>query len=259
MSSAEERESGGRVRVLVVEDEESYREALQAGLSKEGYEVELSADGLDGLRRFAASPPDVVLLDVLLPGMSGTEVCRRMRDIAPVPVIMVSALDTEVDIVLGLELGAADYVTKPYHLRELIARIQAVLRRVAPPPFTAPRAVRPEVAPRSDIVVAGPVRVDFARRVVSVGSDPVHLSRREFDLLALLLSPPGQVRTREELIDRLWSGRDLADTRTLDTHIRRLRVKLERDPARPHYLVTVRGVGFRFDAEGRGEPELDDR
>jgi two-component system response regulator RegX3 len=199
-----------------------------------------------------------VLLDVLLPGMSGTEVCRRMRDIAPVPVIMVTALDTEVDIVLGLELGAADYVTKPYHLRELVARIQAVLRRVAPPPIPAlfPSAA---TASRADVVVAGPVHVDFARRVVSTGGRTVHLSRREFDLLALLLSPPGQVRTRDELIDRLWSGRDLADTRTLDTHIRRLRVKLERDPADPQYLVTVRGVGFRFDADGRGELELDER
>jgi len=258
MAPTDEGESSGRVRILVVEDEESYREALQSGLTTEGYEVELAADGVEGLRRFAARPPDLVLLDVLLPGMSGTEVCRRMRDIAPVPVIMVSALDTEVDIVLGLELGAADYVTKPYLLRELIARIQAVLRRVAPPPFAVPPPpVAPEPAPRSDVVVAGPVRVDFARRVVSVGDSPVHFSRREFDLLALLLSPPGQVRTREELIDRLWSGRDLADTRTLDTHIRRLRVKLERDPARPHFLVTVRGVGFRFDAEGRGEHELD--
>ena len=190
-----------RVRILVVEDEESYREALQAGLTKEGYDIELAADGPSGLARFAAHLPDLVLLDVLLPGMSGTEVCRRMRAIAPVPVIMVSALNTEIDVVLGLELGAADYVTKPYRMRELVARIQAVLRRV---------------------------------------------------------SPPGQVRTRDELIDRLWSGRDLADTRTLDTHVRRLRVKLERDPARPQYLVTVRGVGFRFDAEGRGEPELDD-
>ncbi|HTZ08084.1 MAG TPA: response regulator transcription factor [Acidimicrobiales bacterium] len=253
----DEGDAGGKVRILVVEDEESYREALQSGLGTEGYEVELAADGLDGLRRFAQRPPDLVLLDVLLPGMSGTEVCRRMRDIAPVPVIMVSALDTEVDIVLGLELGAADYVTKPYRLRELVARIQAVLRRVAPPPFAMPAPPAPEPAPRSDVVVAGPVRVDFARRVVAVGEHPVHFSRREFDLLALLLSPPGQVRTREELIDRLWSGRDLADTRTLDTHIRRLRVKLERDPARPQYLVTVRGVGFRFDAEGRGEPELD--
>jgi two-component system response regulator RegX3 len=248
----------GPVRILVVEDEESYREALQAGLSKEGYDIDLASDGMDGLRRFAARPPDLVLLDVLLPGMSGTEVCRRMRDIAPVPVIMVTALDTEVDIVLGLELGAADYVTKPYKLRELVARIQAVLRRVAPPPIPtqAPSTV---TAPRADMVVAGPVRVDFARRVVSAAGRAVHLSRREFDLLALLLSPPGQVRTRDELIDRFWSGRDLADTRTLDTHIRRLRVKLENDPANPQYLVTVRGVGFRFDADGRGEPELDER
>jgi two-component system response regulator RegX3 len=247
----------GRVRILVVEDDESYREALHAGLSMEGYEIELSADGTDGLRRFAANPPDLVLLDVLLPGMVGTEVCRRMRDIAPVPVIMVTALNTEIDVVLGLELGAADYVTKPYRLRELVARIQAVLRRVSPPPVRGPTPAETEVS-RADVMHAGPVRVDFARRVVAANDKPVHLSRREFDLLALLLSPPGQVRTRDELIDRLWSGRDLADTRTLDTHVRRLRVKLERDPARPQYLVTVRGVGFRFDTEGRGEPELDE-
>jgi two-component system, OmpR family, response regulator RegX3 len=253
-------ETGDRVRILIVEDDESYREALHAGLSMEGYEIEPAADDNDGLRRFAAHLPDLVLLDVLLPGMAGTEVCRRMRDIAPVPVIMVSALDSEVDIVLGLELGAADYVTKPYHLRELVARVQAVLRRVSPPAYVEPVAgpVRAE-APRSDAVNAGPVRVDFARRVVTAMGKPVHLSRREFDLLALLLSPPGQVRTRDELIDRLWSGRDLADTRTLDTHVRRLRVKLEQDPAHPQYLVTVRGVGFRFDAEGRGEPEFDDQ
>jgi two-component system, OmpR family, response regulator RegX3 len=245
------------VRILVVEDEESYREALSAGLAREGYEVELVADGPSGLTSFAARPPDLVLLDVLLPGMAGTEVCRRMRAIAPVPIIMVTALNAEIDIVLGLELGAADYVTKPYRLRELVARIQAVLRRVSPPPFPVP-APEPGPAPgRSTVVTAGPVRADFAKRVVIAGGKTVHLSRREFDLLAMLLSPPGQVRTRDELIDRLWSGRDLADTRTLDTHVRRLRVKLERDPARPQYLVTVRGVGFRFDAEGRGEPELD--
>jgi two-component system, OmpR family, response regulator RegX3 len=249
----------GRVRILIVEDDESYREALHAGLSMEGFDIELSADGVDGLRRFAAHPPDLVLLDVLLPGMAGTEVCRRRRDIAPVPVIMVTALDTEIDVVLGLELGAADYVTKPYRMRELVARIQAVLRRVSPPSFGAAAPYRVELSARYDVVIAGPVRVDFARRVVTVRDQPVHLSRREFDLLALLLSPPGQVRTRDELIDRLWSGRDLADTRTLDTHVRRLRVKLERHPARPGYLVTVRGVGFRFDSEGRGEVELDER
>jgi two-component system response regulator RegX3 len=248
----------GRIRILVVEDEQSYREALQAGLGKEGFLVELAEDGLDGLRQFAARPPDLVLLDVLLPGLSGTEVCRRMKALAPVPVIMVSALDAEVDIVLGLELGAADYVTKPYRLRELVARIQAVLRRAQPP--TLPPARQPSVgaAPVAEIVVAGPVRVDFARREVRTGARTVHLSRREFDLLSLLLSPPGQVRTRDELIDRLWSGRDLADTRTLDTHIRRLRVKLERDPADPQFLVTVRGVGFRFDADGRGTADRDD-
>jgi two-component system, OmpR family, response regulator RegX3 len=251
-------DNSGKVRILVVEDDESYREALYAGLSIEGFDIELAADGGEGLRRFASQPPDLVLLDVLLPGMAGTEVCRRMRDIAPVPVIMVSALNTEVDVVLGLDLGAADYVTKPYRLRELVARIQAVLRRVSPPSYTAPTAVRAAEAPRSDVLRAGPVQVDFARRVVTAGKAPVHLSRREFDLLAVLLSPPGQVRTRDELIDRLWSGRDLADTRTLDTHVRRLRVKLERNPARPQYLVTVRGVGFRFDSEGRGETELDE-
>jgi two-component system, OmpR family, response regulator RegX3 len=242
----------GRIRILVVEDEESYREALQAGLGKEGFLVELAADGLEGLRMFAARPPDLVLLDVLLPGLSGTEVCRRMKTLAPVPVIMVSALDAEVDIVLGLELGAADYVTKPYRLRELVARIQAVLRRVQPPNLPLTRRPVDEAPPPAEIVEAGPVRVDFARREVRAAGRTVHLSRREFDLLSLLLSPPGQVRTRDELIDRLWSGRDLTDTRTLDTHIRRLRVKLERDPADPQFLVTVRGVGFRFDAEGRG-------
>ncbi len=240
----------GAPRILVIEDEESYREALQAGLSKEGFEVELAADGLAGLRTFVADPPDLVVLDLMLPGMAGTEVCRRMRQIAPVPVIMVTALDAEVDVVLGLEMGAADYVTKPYRLRELIARIQAVLRRMSRPELPELLAGR-MLANVSDVVSAGPVTVDLARREVTRSGRLVQLSRREFDLLALLLSPPGQVRTRDELIDRLWSGLDLADTRTLDTHIRRLRVKLEQDPAEPEFLVTVRGVGFRFDPEGR--------
>lgn len=246
----------GPVRVLVVEDEVSYRDALMSGLTNEGYAVELAEDGAEGLRKFTADPPDIVLLDVLLPGMNGTEVCRRMREVAPVPVIMVSALDSEVDVVLGLEIGAADDVTKPYHLRELTARIQAVLRRVAPP-FIATATPDPR-RDQPDLIVAGPVRMDFGRREVTAAARRVHLSRREFDLLALLLSPPNQVRTREELIDRLWSGRDLADTRTLDTHVRRLRVKLEEDPANPRYLVTVRGVGFRFDVDGRGVDEADE-
>ncbi len=240
------RAGGGRTTILVVEDEESYQEALMAGLSREGYQVELASDGVEALQRFVDHPPDLVVLDLLLPSMSGIEVCRRMRAIAPVPIIMVSALNSETDIVRGLELGAEDYIAKPYRLRELVARIRSVLRRVAPPSQAAPAVARTEPQ-RADFIVAGPFHVNFARRVVTAHGEPIHLSRREFDLLALLLTPPGQVRTREEVIDTLWSGRDLSDTRTLDTHIRRLRIKLEPEPGRPRYLVTVRGVGFRFE------------
>ena len=239
------------VRVLVVEDEESYREALQVGLKNEGFEVELAQDGPDGLRRFIQRAPDIVLLDLLLPGMSGTEVCRHMRALAPVPVIMVTALGSEVDVVEGLELGAADYVTKPFRLRELVARMQAVLRRSPVLRPSLARSIASGVPQRREAIEAGPVRIDLGQRFVSVNGRPVYLSRLEFDLLAVLLSPPGQVRTREELIDQLWAGRELTDTRTLDTHVRRLRVKLEDEPARPNYLLTVRGVGFRFDPDGR--------
>lgn len=240
----------GDFRILVVEDEESYREALYIGFTKEGYQVELAADGAAGLRSFMADPPDLVLLDLMLPGVDGIEICRRIRSVSNVPVIMVTALDTEVDVVLGLELGAVDYVTKPFRMRELLARVKAVLRRISPPDWASPPAESraPAVA---DEVVAGPVTMNFTRREVLHDGKVVNLSRREFELLALLLSPPGQLRTRDELIDRLWSGQNLTDTRTLDTHIRRLRLKLEDDPADPEYLVTVRGVGFRFDAEGR--------
>ncbi len=246
--------TGGFVRVLIVEDEESYREGLMSGLTQEGYAVDTAEDGAEGLQIFAARRPDIVLLDVLLPGMNGAEVCRRMRQMDPsVPIIMVSALDTEVDVVLGLELGASDYVTKPYRLRELTARIQSVLRRARSPLVTPAATDSDRVRP--EVIGAGPVRVDIGRREVAVDGRRIHLSRREFDLLVLLLSPPNQVRTREELIDRLWSGRELTDTRTLDTHVRRPRVKLEDDPADPHFLVTVRGVGFRIDTEGGGTKE----
>jgi len=244
------------VRVLVVEDEESYREALQIGLRSEGYEVELAVDGSDGLRSFSERAPDIVLLDLMLPGMPGTEVCRRMKALAPVPVIMVTALGSEVDVVLGLELGASDYVTKPFRLRELVARMQAVLRRSPTGRRLLQSEIPPVPAPRREAIQAGPVRVDLGQRFVSVNGRPVYLSRLEFDLLAVLLSPPGQVRTREELIDQLWAGRELTDTRTLDTHVRRLRVKLEEEPARPLYLLTVRGVGFRFDPEGKPVPRI---
>jgi two-component system, OmpR family, response regulator RegX3 len=245
------------IRVLVVEDEESYRQALASGLSREGFVVDVAADGPEGLRRFIDQPPDIVLLDLLLPGMHGTEVCRRMREISAVPIVMVSAVGAELDVVLGLELGAAGYVTKPFRLRELVARMQAILRRVSPPELPALELdPDPEEAGRYYLDAAladitfGAVSVDFVRREVSVEGHPVHLSRREFDLLAVLLTPVRRVRTREELIDLLWPDRFLSDSRTLDTHIHRLRAKLEPDPAEPRFIVTVRGVGFRLDPDG---------
>ncbi len=245
------------VRVLVVEDEESYRAALSSGLRLEGFSVDVAPDGFEALRLFADRPPDIVLLDMLLPGMHGMEVCRRMRAASEVPIVMVSAVDTELDVVLGLELGASDYVTKPFHLRELVARIQAILRRVSPPaaPFIEPELTSTHGsdatrdAPKSDAAF-GTVRVDFVRREVTVEGGEIHLSRREFDLLAVLLSPARRVRTRAELIDLLWPDRYLSDSRTLDTHIHRLRSKLEPDPAQPQFIVTVRGVGFRIDPDG---------
>jgi two-component system response regulator RegX3 len=258
---------GGRARILVVEDEDSYRDALGTALRREGYDVVDAADGREAIRRFQEDGPDLVLLDVLLPGMPGVEVLRELRGMGQVPVIMVSAMSGEHDIVGSLESGATDYVTKPFQFRELLARINAVLRRavpLTPPGRTAPdRASDPWVpsdggGPRTSVrqtpdqepvvVDAGPVHLDAGRRVVTLDGAPVALSRREFDLLALLLHPPGQVRTREECIDEVWAGRDLADTRTLDTHIRRLRLKLEPDPANPRFLLTVRGVGFRFES-----------
>jgi two-component system, OmpR family, response regulator RegX3 len=251
---------GENIRVLVVEDEESYRAALSSGLSLEGFDVDIAPDGSEALRLFADRPPDIVLLDMLLPGMHGMEVCRRMRAMSQVPIVMVSAVDTELDVVLGLELGASDYVTKPFHLRELVARIQAILRRVSPqatpfldavpPAAEGPgggRAAQDDVRPNATF---GAVTVDFVRREVTVAGQQTHLSRREFDLLAVLLSPARRVRTRSELIDLLWPDRYLSDSRTLDTHIHRLRAKLEPDPAQPHFIVTVRGVGFRIDPDG---------
>jgi two-component system response regulator RegX3 len=222
--------------VLVVDDDESYREALTSGLNQEGFSVEVARDGAEALGLFERIHPDLVLLDVALPGQSGVWVCPQMRIAAPVPIIMVSARDAEVDVVVGLEVGAADYVTKPFHLRELVARMHAVLRRGAVPQME-----------HDEVLAAGPVRIDTARREVSIWDRPVHFSRKEFDLLAMLLGSPGQVVTREQCIDRLWGNQELADTRTLDTHMKRLRSKIEVDPANPRHLVTVRGVGFRFD------------
>jgi two-component system response regulator RegX3 len=247
------------IRVLVVEDEESYRQALSSGLSREGFDVEVAADGYEALQRFTERTPDIVLLDLVLPGVRGIEVCRRMRALAPVPIVMVSAVDAELDVVLGFELGAAGYVTKPFRLRELVARMNAILRRVGQPVADRADSDRPEGdatgdgTPRSDVTF-GSVTVDFVRREVTVDGNQTHLSRREFDLLAVLLSPARWVRTRDELIDLLWPDRFLSDSRTLDTHIHRLRAKLEPDPADPRFIVTVRGVGFRIDPDGSPYP-----
>jgi two-component system, OmpR family, response regulator RegX3 len=249
----------GRTTVLVIEDEESYRQALASGLGLEGFEVVLSADGPEGLRLLDRHDPDIVLLDMLLPGMHGIDVCRRIRAVSPVPVLMVSAVDSELDVVLGLELGASGYVTKPFRLRELVARMHAILRRVPARPAPAPVPVTghagPGPADEGHHTAFGAVRVDRARREVTVDGVVTHLSRKEFDLLVALVSPVQRVRTREELIDRLWPDASLSDTRTLDTHVHRLRAKLEPDPTEPRYIVTVRGVGFRIDPDGQvGEP-----
>jgi two-component system, OmpR family, response regulator RegX3 len=225
-----------RPLVLVVDDEESYRQALASGLTREGFAVESAGNGHEALRAFHRIHPDLVLLDVMLPDQSGIEICQHMRSLKPVPIIMVTARDSEVDIVLGLELGASDYVAKPFRLRELVARMRAVLRRGV------------TVAEHHEEVLAvGPVRLDAGRREVTVDEVAVDLSRKEFDLLALLMSHSGQVVTRDLCIDRLWWDQELTDTRTLDTHIKRLRRKIEPDPANPRHLVTVRGVGFRFE------------
>jgi two-component system, OmpR family, response regulator RegX3 len=226
-----------RPLVLVVDDEESYRQALTAGLIQEGFAVECAADGHEALRLFSRIHPDLVLVDVMLPDISGVELCQQLRSLAPVPIIMVTAKDSEIDVVLGLELGASDYVAKPFRLRELVARMRAVLRRGVPPSAVA----------NDEIIQVCEVRLDNGRREVTVDGELVELSRKEFDLLALLMSHAGQVVTRDRCIDRLWWDQDLADTRTLDTHMKRLRRKIERDPANPRHLVTVRGVGFRFE------------
>jgi len=226
-----------RPLVLVVDDEESYRQALVSGLQREGFAVEIAGDGHEALRVFHRVHPDLVLLDVMLPDQSGIELCQQMRALKPVPIIMVTARDSEVDVVLGLELGASDYVAKPFRLRELVARMRAVLRRGV--------AV---AEPHEEVLALGPIRLDAGRREVTVHERPVELSRKEFDLLGLLMSHSGQVVTREWCIDRLWWDQELTDTRTLDTHIERLRRKIEPEPANPRHLVTVRGVGFRFEA-----------
>jgi two-component system response regulator RegX3 len=224
-------------RVLVVEDEESFSDALSYMLRREGYDTVVAGNGPDALSEFDRAGADIVLLDLMLPGLPGTEVCKALRARSSVPIIMLTAKDAEIDKVLGLELGADDYVTKPYSARELVARIRAVLRRGT------------DSDPVLDTsLAAGPVRLDVERHVVEVDGQPVSLPLKEFDLLELLLRNAGRVLTRGQLIDRVWGADYVGDTKTLDVHVKRLRAKLEPDPANPKYLLTVRGLGYKFEA-----------
>jgi two-component system response regulator RegX3 len=224
-------------RVLVVEDEESFSDALSYMLRREGFEPVVAANGPDALAEFERGGADVVLLDLMLPGLPGTEVCRRLRARSSVPIIMLTAKDGEIDKVVGLELGADDYVTKPYSARELVARIRAVLRRRG----------EPEPAAES-VLTAGPVRMDVERHVVAVDGSTVALPLKEFELLEILLRNAGRVLTRGQLIDRVWGADYVGDTKTLDVHVKRLRAKIEPDPANPTYLLTVRGLGYKLEA-----------
>ncbi len=229
--------------VLVAEDEESFVDALAVGLRHEGFEVAIARDGAEALALFDEVEPDVVLLDLMLPRLSGVDVCRSLRSRSAVPIIMVTAKGGEVDTVVGLEVGADDYVTKPYSLRELVARIRAVLRR-----GSAQTAHEPPPGPGAGVLEVGSLRVDLDRRRVFVGSKEAQLRRKEFDLLRLLAENAGRVLTRDVLIDRVWGSDYYGDTKTLDVHIKRLRAHIEPDPAHPSVITTVRGVGYRLDA-----------
>ncbi|MCV7192493.1 response regulator transcription factor [Mycolicibacterium brumae] len=223
--------------VLIVEDEESLADPLAFLLRKEGFEATVVTDGPSALAEFERSGADIVLLDLMLPGMSGTDVCKQLRAKSAVPVIMVTARDSEIDKVVGLELGADDYVTKPYSARELIARIRAVLRRGG----------EGDAIGGDGILEAGPVRMDVERHIVTVGNEPITLPLKEFDLLEYLMRNSGRVLTRGQLIDRVWGADYVGDTKTLDVHVKRLRSKIEEDPANPVRLVTVRGLGYKLE------------
>lgn len=224
------------IQVLIVEDEESLADPLAYLLRKEGFEVTVVADGPSALAEFDRAGADIVLLDLMLPGMSGTEVCKHLRARSSVPVIMVTARDSEIDKVVGLELGADDYVTKPYSARELIARIRAVLRRGADADDAGER-----------VLEAGPVRMDIERHIVTVDGLQVPMPLKEFELLAFLMRNRGRVLTRGQLIDRVWGADYVGDTKTLDVHVKRLRSKIEPDPANPVRLLTVRGLGYKLE------------
>ena len=223
-------------KILVVEDEASFSEALSYVLGKEGFEVEVAETGDGAIAAFDKNGADLILLDLMLPGLSGTEVCKQLRSRSDVPIIMLTAKDTEVDKVVGLELGADDYVTKPYSKAELVARIRAVLRR------------RSDLLDSNDSLLnAGPVKIDVERHQVSINSEIVSLPLKEFELLEFLIRNSGRVLTRSQLIDRVWGSDYFGDTKTLDVHIKRLRAKIEKDPANPVYIQTIRGLGYKFE------------
>jgi two-component system response regulator RegX3 len=238
--------SDGPVKVLLAEDEESFIEALVIGLNNEGFRVTVARDGTEALALFDETDPDIILLDLMLPKMSGIDVCRTIRTRSQVPIIMVTAKGTEIDTVVALEVGADDYVTKPYRLRELVARMRAVLRR-APGGPEASDAGSIEFGSDGTWEANG-ITVDFDQRRVFVRGDEVHLRRKEFELLRLLVENAGRVLTRDVLIDRVWGTDYIGDTKTLDVHIKRLRSRIEADPSTPVLITTVRGVGYRFAA-----------
>ncbi len=225
-------------RILVVEDEESFSDPLSYLLRKEGYDVSVAETGPAALEEMEKAPADLVLLDLMLPGLPGVDVCRTLRQRSAVPIIMLTAKDSEIDKVVGLEIGADDYVTKPYSSRELLARVKAVLRRRQEPEELLPNTLE-----------AGPVRMDVERHVVQVNGEHTPLPLKEFELLEMLLRNAGRVLTRMQLIDRVWGSDYVGDTKTLDVHVKRLRAKIEPDPARPTHIVTVRGLGYKFEAQ----------
>lgn len=227
--------------ILIVEDEESLADPLAFLLRKEGFDSIVAHDGKTALAEFERHDVDIVLLDLMLPGMSGTDVCKQLRATSSVPVIMVTARDSEIDKVVGLELGADDYVTKPYSSRELIARIRAVLRRGG-------EAAEVEEEFEEQVLEGGRVRMDVERHIVSVDGEPISMPLKEFDLLEYLLRNAGRVLTRGQLIDRIWGADYVGDTKTLDVHVKRLRSKIEPEPSRPQHLVTVRGLGYKYEA-----------
>ena len=225
-------------KILIVEDEDSVLDPLELLLSKEGFSIETARNGREGLDKFWKASPDLVLLDIMLPEVSGTEVCRQIRAKSNVPIIMLTAKDTEVDKVVGLELGADDYIVKPYSKAELVARIKAVLRR----------GLSEHTSSEGGVITAGPVSIDVDRHAVSIGGENISLPLKEFELLEFLVRNSGRVLTRTQLIDRVWGSDYFGDTKTLDVHVKRLRAKIEKDPANPTYIQTIRGLGYKFES-----------